>query len=313
MKRKPYRWVTRAAWTLSAVTLLLAAGQNVESGQGASPRGSQTVSTSKASRGTKDLPVGRIAHIVIVIEENHSYSHILGRADAPFINALARDGALMTKATMEREGSEPNYLALFSGSTQGVYHTDCQMLLGAPNLATQLHAAGLSFVNYEQGLPRAGYGGCIYGNYAKKHNAVAFFWNVPSVDDQPMTVFTHDYRMLPTVSFVVPDLDHDMHSGTVAQADDWLRANLGGYVAWAQTHDSLFILTWDEGNDGPLHWHIPTIIDGAFIKPGQYSQGINHYNLLRTIEDLYHLTPLGHARQAAPLTGLWTSPVDARH
>ena len=59
------------------------------------------------------------SHVVVVIEENHSYDQIIGNADAPFINKLAAEGALFTDAHAIRHPSQPNYLALFSGSTQG--------------------------------------------------------------------------------------------------------------------------------------------------------------------------------------------------
>src|SRR5262249_349591 len=58
-------------------------------------------------------------HVVVVIEENHSLSEIIGPADAPYINSLAQQGALMTASTGVEHTSQPNYLDLFSGSNQG--------------------------------------------------------------------------------------------------------------------------------------------------------------------------------------------------
>src|SRR5690349_5938901 len=67
-------------------------------------------------------------HVVVVILENHSYSQIVGSADAPFINQLAVSGANFTNdPTLDplatRSGShatdhpsQPNYLELYSGS-----------------------------------------------------------------------------------------------------------------------------------------------------------------------------------------------------
>ena len=62
----------------------------------------------------------RPAHVVVVIEENHGYERIIGNPDAAFINELAADGALLTNSHGIQHPSQPNYLALFSGSTQGV-------------------------------------------------------------------------------------------------------------------------------------------------------------------------------------------------
>ena len=63
--------------------------------------------------------VPRPDHVVIVIEENHSYSEIIGSSAAPYINSLAAQGALFTQSHATTHPSQPNYLHLFSGSNQG--------------------------------------------------------------------------------------------------------------------------------------------------------------------------------------------------
>ena len=78
------------------------------------------------------------------------------------------------------------------------------------------------------------------------------------------------------------------------------------YVQWARTHNSLFILTFDE--DDNLHSNqIPTIFSGQMVVQGQYNTGINHYNVLRTIEDMYGLVHSGAAASAIPIQGCWTT------
>ena len=56
----------------------------------------------------------------------------------------------------------------------------------------------------------------------------ANFTNVPAANSLPFSAFNNrsDYASLPTVSFVIPNLDNDMHDGTIAQADTWLYNNL---------------------------------------------------------------------------------------
>ena len=83
-----------------------------------------------------------------------------------------------------------------------------------------------------------------------------------------------------------------MHDGTILSADDWLKTHIGPYVTWAQSHNSLLILTWDE-DDNSKDNHIPTIFVGPMVKPVTYDQRITHLNVLRTIEDLYNLPYLG--------------------
>jgi acid phosphatase len=77
-------------------------------------------------------------------------------------------------------------------------------------------------------------------------------------------------------------------------------------VQWAHTHNSLLILTWDEAEDSSPDNQIPLILAGPMIKTGQYSQPVNHYSLLRTLEDIYHLTPTGQAHTTSAITDIWT-------
>ena len=108
-----------------------------------------------------ELP--RPAHIVIVIEENKSYFRIIGNREAPYINELAERGALFTNSFGVTHPSQPNYLALFSGSTRGITSNACPLDLGGGNLAGSLLAKGLSFTSYAESMPEPGYAGCIWG------------------------------------------------------------------------------------------------------------------------------------------------------
>src|SRR5262245_35081159 len=74
------------------------------------------------------LPAGGVPrpdHVVIVVEENHSYPKIIGEEDAPYLNSLARTGALFTASYAIEHPSQPNYLDLFSGSNQRVDDDSC--------------------------------------------------------------------------------------------------------------------------------------------------------------------------------------------
>jgi acid phosphatase len=110
---------------------------------------------------------------------------------------------------------------------------------------------------------------------------------------------------LPTVSFVIPDLISDMHDGTVATGDAWLKSNIDGYAQWAKTHNSLLILTFDE-DDYSTGNRIATIFVGAQIAPGSYDELINHYNVLATIESMYGLPVLP---KAAPVSDVFAAPI----
>lgn len=248
-------------------------------------------------------------HVVIVMEENHAYSQIIGSSGAPYINSLAQQGAVFTDSHGVTHPSQPNYLALFSGSTQGVQSDSCPQTFSGDNLASQLTTAGYTFAGYSQSMPSAGYTGCDYpfffsNQYERKHNPWVNFTNVPASANQPFTSFPSDYSTLPTVSFVVPDEQNDMHSASVQQGDSWLQNNIGGYAQWAQTHNSLLIVTWDE-DDNTATNQIPTIFVGPMVKSGQYGETINHYNVLRTLEDMYGLPYLGNSANATTISDVW--------
>src|SRR5439155_12678054 len=160
-------------------------------------------------------------HVVVVIEENSAYSGIIGSSAAPYINSLAQQGALMTNAFAIEHPSQPNYLDIFSGSNQGVA-SDTVPPPGAPystpNLTSELTGAGLTFGGYSEDMPSVGFTGGSFNNYVLKHNPWVDFSNVPSADNMPYAgYYPTDFTKLPTVSFVVPNLIHDMHDGTIQQ------------------------------------------------------------------------------------------------
>ncbi|MXM64520.1 acid phosphatase [Streptomyces sp. HUCO-GS316] len=249
--------------------------------------------------------IPRPDHIVVVIEENQRYDAIIGSAEAPYINELARQGASLTEFFAITHPSQPNYLALFSGSTQAVSDNSCPHTLTARNLGTQLRQAGLSFVGYAESLPHVGFTGCTSGAYVRRHNPWVNFTNLPASVNRPWADFPRDFADLPTVSFVIPDLKHDMHDGSVRQGDTWLRDNLGDYADWAVKNNSLLIVTWDEDDsEGPNQ--IPTILVGEHVQQGSSTQPNNLYGLLRTMLDAYGLKPLEHSAEADPVD-VWSN------
>ncbi|MCV7088860.1 acid phosphatase [Mycobacterium interjectum] len=248
------------------------------------------------------------SHVVIVIEENRAAAHIIGSKSAPFINALAAGGANMAQSFAETHPSEPNYLALFAGSTLGVTNDSCPVNGGAaPNLASELLSAGYTFAGYAEGLPAVGSPVCSAGKYARKHVPWANFTNVPATYSLPFSAFPMgNYAALPTVSFVIPNNDDNMHDGSIAQGDAWLSRELSGYANWAVANNSLLIVTWDEDDGGP-HNQIPTIIYGGHVQPGTYNEQINHYSVLSTLEQMYGLPKIGYAAGAAPIATIWAA------
>lgn len=237
-----------------------------------------------------DTSLPRIDHVVVVILENHAFNQIIDPDRAPFIHGLAAGGALFVNSYAVAHPSQPNYFALFSGSTHGVGDDDDHSF-DAPTLAAALAGAHKSFIGYvETRSPR-------------KHNPWESFVDARAAE-RNLDEFPADFARLPTVSFVIPDLDHDMHDGSVADGDRWVQAHLGAYAEWARTHDSLLILTFDE-DDYSDDNRIPTIISGAHVRPGRYTERISHYSVLRTLLALHALPPFAEAATTPPIRTIW--------
>jgi acid phosphatase len=243
-------------------------------------------------------------HVVVVVMENRSYNDIIGNPRAPYINELARGGALFTHSFAVAHPSQPNYLALFSGSTQGIHNDSCPHTFAGPNLGQSLVSAGRTFAGYSEGLPSPGSTVCEDGAYARKHAPWVNFLSVPASANLPFSAFPSDYAALPNLSFVMPDLDHDMHDGTVGEGDEWLHTHLGDYATWAATHNSLLVLTWDEDDRSESN-RVVTVIAGAHVRPGRYAERVDHYRVLSTLEELEQVRRVGRSISAAPVTSIW--------
>lgn len=254
----------------------------------------------------------RPAHVIVVIEENHGFSEVVGSATAPYITQLAREGAIFTDAHGVTHPSQPNYLAIFSGSTQGIKGDEClqqETPFTTPNLAAALIQKGFKFTGFAQSMPQQGFLGCqdqkgqLTGEtvYARKHTPWINWQgngknDIPTSCSQPMTSFPKDFNQLPTIAFVIPDQDHDMHnigkpgdSAAISRGDIWMKENLDSYVKWARSHNSLLILTFDE-DDFTRENHVPTLFVGPMVRAGKYAERINHCNVLHTLEAMYGLT-----------------------
>lgn len=249
----------------------------------------------------------KIDHIVVVIEENHSQQEIRGNPNAPYMNNLMANAANLTNYKAIEHPSQPNYLDLFSGSNQEVTNDKVPTKkFNTANLASELLDKHDSFKGYSEDLPVVGFDGKAdsTGAYARKHSPWVNFTNVPKKANQPLRNFPKDFSQLPTVSFVIPNLENDMHDGSIKKADQWLKDHISGYVKWANKNNSLLIVTWDE-DDSSQNNKIPTFFVGPMIQKGEFSNNADHFSLLRTIEDIYALPHAGKSKTASPILDIW--------
>jgi hypothetical protein len=294
-------------------------------------------------------PILRPDHIVVVIEEDRASDAIGDMAHMPYFNQLAAAGLVYTNSHGVAHPSLPDYLALYSGSTQGITDNGNNHTFTAPNLAKSLNSTllssgqYLSFAGYAESLPRDGDTTTrIAGDpndptappdlYMRNYNPMAQFTDVGAHGATAITnaqvnktfasfpTTTAGYANLPTVSFIIPNSLHNTHGSNEqapyatdpseynflrSNADTWLKAKLDGYVQWAKANNSILIITTDEEEtDSTPTSDLTTIVigDPRLVVPGVNDTSFNHYNVLRTIEDMYGLAPLGNTATAAPLT-----------
>jgi len=266
------------------------------------------------------------SHIVVLFEENYAYSQIIGSASAPHINTICADpfAAVFTQFYAIEHPSQPNYIDVFSGGNQGVTDDNIPSTYPwtTPNLCAELLSAGKTFTTYSENLPSVGYDGGTYtagsANYARKHNPCTNWVGTGTNQysdavNQPWTAFPTNYSTLPTVSFVVPNMTNDMHDYTcsslpcpesITLGDTWLYNNLDSLRKWSIANNTLYIIIYDEDDDNHGN-NIPAIFYGPMVKAGTYTENVNLYNLLRTIEDIYSLGHAGSAATATPITDCW--------
>ena len=255
--------------------------------------------------------------VVVVVLENHAYHQIVGSSAAPYINSLIADSlsATFTESYGLTHPSQPNYVHMFAGGNLGV--TNNQLPSGvpftSPNLGGYLLNASRTFIGYSEDLPSTGSLVVNSGGYARKHSPWVHWQNapvngIPPASNRPFSDFPTDYNLLPDVAFIIPNLDNDMHDGTdpgrITRGDTWLFDNLDGYVQWCKTNNSIFIITFDE-DDNLSGQRVLTLFVGQMVKPGFYSNYLNHHHLLRTLEDMFDLPYAGNSANVGPIDYCW--------
>jgi len=255
--------------------------------------------------------VPTFAHVIVVMFENKERPQVLAGRAAPTFDSMARRYASLTRYYAVTHPSLPNYLALVSGSTQGIT-TDCTSCVArGRSLVDSLDRAKKSWKVYAEGLPSAGFTGAFAGGYAKKHNPFIYFSDVASSPARlarvvPLTQLTADLNAnaLPAFSFVVPNLCHSMHDCSIATGDAWLKKLLPPLL---QMPDTVIFVVFDEGTTG-LHGggRVAALALGTAVRRHARFTGVTgHYGLLRTIETAWNLPLLGRSARVRPITGIW--------
>jgi hypothetical protein len=260
-------------------------------------------------RADRGRAFARPPSVAVLVLENRSYEQIIGSAEAPYINRLARRYALATNYYALTHPSLPNYLGLTGGSLFGMNHNCQRCRVSGQNLVGQLAAHGHTWKAYFEALGSNRRPGPISSEYNPHYNPFVYFQRVRKAPAHRRRIvdFTHlsrdlRHRRLPEFSWIAPGVLHDGHDGSLADADHYA-SKLVPRLLRALGPDGVLYLTWDEGVDsdrrgagGEGGGRIPLIAAGGGARRRtQVATLANHYALLRTIEAGFGLRALGNA------------------
>jgi hypothetical protein len=259
-------------------------------------------------------PAGKtFQHVVVVVLENTNYEEALRQ---PFMAGLAKQGASLANFDAEAHPSQPNYIAMISGSTQGVTG-DRNVNLDGRHLGDLLEEKGYDWRVYAEGYPGNCFLDASRGDYARKHVPFLSFRNVqndPARCAKVVNASQFDVDVaghLPEYALYIPDLRNDGHDTSAAYADRWLRGKFEHLLADpAFAKDTLFVLTFDENDDmfgqGSRN-QVYTALVGSMVRAGAAPMDhYSHYSLLRTIEDNWALGQITRGDAEAPaISGIW--------
>jgi hypothetical protein len=268
------------------------------------------------TRAVRSAAPPAFSKVVVIVFENKSPGMILDNPVAPTFNTLERNYATLSHYDGVAHPSLPNYIALVSGSTQGIHSNCLHCSTVGRSLADTLQRAGKTWKTYAEGLPAPGFEGRRVGWYAKKVNPFLYFRDVTSDPSRlarivPYSQLARDVaaRRLPDFSLVVPNLCHDMHSCSVRVGDSWLRQQLPPLLESPQLRNGVIFVLFDEGagsDQAGGGGHVPALVIGPLVRPGSVvSTPVDHYSVLRTIEQAWQLPYLGKSRTSVPISGIW--------
>jgi len=254
--------------------------------------------------------------VYVVVMENEESASIVGNSNAPYINSLIDTYGLATNYTAVDHPSEPNYIALFSGSTHGV-NDDGEYNLSGKNLADQIEAHGRDWRVYAENLPdqpcftggTSSGGPDGSGEYARKHNPAISFTDISGDPARCAKIqdFSHFSPTAADFELIVPNLCNDMHDCSVKTGDTFLKGFLPKILGSSAMARSVIFLTWDEGSTGTGGGgKVATVVIGAGV-PAGFTSGTHytHYSLLHTIETAWGLGCLASACNANDLRAFW--------
>jgi phosphatidylinositol-3-phosphatase len=268
------------------------------------------IDTSRGACGAVPTGPPHYRHVVWIIFENKAFSQVIGSANAPYINSIANQCGVATNFYGEAHPSLVNYIAMTSGSTQGIDDDGApsEHPLDVPNIFQQL---GGGWRALAESMPS----NCQLSNsgmYAVRHNPATYYTNVRARcarQDVPLGA-TPDLSA--RFTYVAPSLCNSMHSCPTGQSttqqvrngDRWLSTFLPKVLASSQyrSGSTAVFVTWDE-DDYHHDQKIPTLVIAPSVPRGiTVATTFNHYAMLRTTEELLGIDGyVGNAARASSM------------
>jgi parallel beta-helix repeat protein len=315
-RRAPRRWsLGRRLFELGVVAIVLAFVPAVLS------------SAAVAGGGTG------ISKVLVIMEENHSSSDVFPSASnptatMPYLWSLAQQYGYATNWSDVTFASQPNYLSIFAGTTEGD-QVDCAPGPGCqwpgPTVFSEAIAEGGTAKTYAEGM-QTNCSPTTSGYYDYNHNPWVYFTDPTDVaecaaNDVPAGTPSGGALLtdiqsgaLPTVGLLKPTLQNDTTLGDFATADSWLQSwipKIQSGSDWQSGHLAI-VVAFDEGNhQGASGENVPFVMIAPGMSGVQVSTALNHYALTRFLDEVAGASLLGSAGtqpDIAPLFGVTLNP-----
>jgi hypothetical protein len=172
----------------------------------------------------------RLDRVFIIVLENHSAKGVIGDPNTPYITSLAQRYGEAANYFGVTHPSEPNYIAMTSGSNWFTNNDNPANRFDHTNVVDTLEAAHISWDAYMEALPAdplADFApSAAQPLYASKHNPFALYTDVRDnparvAHIKPYTALAGDLnsRHAPRFVYITPDQCNDMHGGVTAAID----------------------------------------------------------------------------------------------
>jgi len=266
------------------------------------------VTITVSGSGTGKVPAS--SHVFLLVEENHSYSQVIGSSSMPYLNSLANKYGLALKYYANTHPSIGNYFMMTTGQIITNNDSYCGTVSN-DNIVRHLITAGKTWKSYAESLPYAGYTGCNTGTYVKRHNPFSYFTDVVNSSTEkynlvPFSQFKTDLanNHLPQFSFIVPNVNDDAHNGTLFSADYWLKVNIAPLLASSTfLKDGILIIVFDESLDTDSQGgggHVGALVIGPKVLAGHKSSiTYQHQNTLKSLMQALGLSSFPGAASTA--------------